>query len=56
MPPVPPTKDGKVASDHLGPYPDKLSRQLRVTLFPLGTYLDLLLPAQSFTVETQHQS
>lgn len=38
MPPVPPTKDGEVASGHLGPYPDKLSRRLRVTLFPLGKF------------------
>lgn len=43
MPPVPPTKDGKVASSHLGPYPDKLSRRLRVTLFPLGKFSDHLL-------------
>lgn len=38
MPPVPPTRDGKVASGHLGPYPDKLSRRLKVTLFPLGKF------------------
>ncbi|QDS74445.1 hypothetical protein FKW77_006363 [Venturia effusa] len=31
MPPVPPTRDGKVASNHLGPYPDKLSRRLHTT-------------------------
>ncbi|KAE9971151.1 hypothetical protein EG328_005805 [Venturia inaequalis] len=35
MPVVPPTKDGELASGHLGPYPEKLSRRLRVTLFPL---------------------
>ncbi|RDI80954.1 Alpha-amylase A type-3 [Venturia inaequalis] len=35
MPVVPPTKDGELVSGHLGPYPEKLSRRLRVTLFPL---------------------
>ena len=39
MPPVPPAPPGKQAEDapppFLAPYPDKLSRQLKVTLFPL---------------------
>jgi len=34
MPPTPPTKDGK-HPPFLSPYPSKLSKQLRVTLFPL---------------------
>lgn len=39
MPPTPPAAPGTQATDpphpHLGPYPEKLSRRLKVTLFPL---------------------
>jgi hypothetical protein len=40
MPPVPPAPPGKQGEapppPFLGPYPEKLSRKLSVTLFPLG--------------------
>lgn len=36
MPIIP---EGKVGKGHLGPYPEKLSRRLRVKLFPLGEFL-----------------
>lgn len=39
LPPVPPTRAGETANEapppHLAPYPEKLSRRLKVTLFPL---------------------
>ncbi len=43
MPPVPPTPAGRATTEgdappppFLGPYPENLSRRLKLTLFPLG--------------------
>ncbi|KAI5250387.1 nucleoside hydrolase [Aureobasidium subglaciale] len=35
IPPSPPTLPGSQSLPHLAPYPDKLSRQLKLTVFPL---------------------
>ena len=51
MPPVAPTPPGKQSADppppFLAPYPEKLSRQLKLTLCPLGTTLPPPSPSPS---------